>query len=171
MVNSLLDVTAIESGKITLDKRPVDIESLTYSIVRYQKLQADKKQIRLDVQHPAAAPVVLADPRRLSEVLDNLVSNAIKYTSPGGQVNIHFEKTDNRWITHIEDTGQGFLSTEIPYVFSGTRKMTSKPTAGEPSIGFGLLAVKKIIDLHEGDIWVHSEREKGSRFSFALTSA
>lgn len=171
MVNSLLDVTAIEAGKIILDVRPMDLERLAATVVKFQKLRAEKKGIRLDLRPPSQCPVVLADPQRISEVFENLISNAIAYTDQGGEIHVSFESSIGKWITHIEDTGQGFLPDEIPYAFAGTHKMTARPTAGEMSIGFGLLAVKKIIDLHQGEIWLQSERNRGSRFSFALRNA
>ncbi len=171
MVDNLLDVSAIESGKITLDMQPVDLENLTLSILRLQKIIAEKKRIGLSFRPPSGHPVVMGDPNRVAEVMDNLISNAIKYTYPGGSVEVQFEQSDSLWITHVRDSGQGLFEKELAHVFDGSRPLSAKPTGGELSTGLGLIVVKKIVELHHGEIWVTSEKDKGSCFSFSLKSA
>jgi signal transduction histidine kinase len=171
MVEDLLDVSAIESGKISIDMQPVDLENLTLSILRLQKIIADKKHIVVGLRPPQGHPVVLGDPNRVAEVIDNLVGNAIKYTHPGGSVEVRFEEADHRWIIHVQDSGQGLYPEELAHVFDRSRPLSSKPTGGELSTGLGLIVVKKIVELHGGEIWVTSEKNKGSCFSFSLTSA
>jgi signal transduction histidine kinase len=113
---------------------------------------------------------VMADRARLAEILDNLISNAVKYTLPGGRVRVSCEAHERELVTHVEDTGQGFDEAELGGVFAGQR-MSSRPTGGESSTGLGLVIVKKLVELHGGRIWVTSRKGEGSTFSFSLPLA
>jgi len=112
--------------------------------------------------------MVRIDKERIQEVLDNLISNAVKFTNSGGEVQIDFEQNDKYLITNIRDNGQGLDEKELKELFKTYRKFSARPTAGESSTGFGLLIIKKVIDLHETQIWVTSHKDQGSTFSFSL---
>ncbi len=171
LVHQLLDISAIEAGKISLNLvsqslMPVIREREFY----YQKL-AEKKNIHLVIDRINLDYQVLLDRARILEVLDNLVTNAIKYTNPEGKVYLSFEVREDKFITHIKDTGLGLTPEEMEKIFISFQTFSARPTAGETSTGFGLLIVKKIIDLHQGEITVISEKDKGSTFSFSLPLA
>jgi signal transduction histidine kinase len=100
--------------------------------------------------------------------MNNLISNAIKYTYPGGRVRVYCEAQSELIVTHVEDTGQGLNEKDLRDIFSSFKKLSARPTAGESSTGFGLAIVKKIVELHHGKVWVESEHGKGSTFSFSL---
>ncbi len=104
---------------------------------------------------------------RVAEVVDNLVSNALKFTWPGGRVRVFCEQRNGEVVTHVQDTGQGLESDELEWVFSG-KKLSAQPTGGESSTGLGLVIVRKIVELHRGRAWVESKKGEGSRFSFSL---
>jgi signal transduction histidine kinase len=167
LISSLLDVAAIESGKITLDRHPDDLTSLLHECERLHRRYAEQKNIRLVIDgHPV--PEALFDRARIREVIDNLLSNAIKYTHPGGTVRVSCDTTDREIVMHVADTGQGLSARDIESAFVSFGRLSSRPTAGEPSHGLGLAIVKKIVELHGGRVWVESEVGHGSTFSFSI---
>lgn len=171
LIRDLLDLSAIESGKIELDRHAEDMRSLVESSMAAQKDAADRKQIHLTIEHPSELPPVAADAARIREVIDNLISNGVKYTQNGGEVQISFETADGEVITHVRDNGQGLSEEDLKTVFRSFRKLSARPTAGESSTGLGLAIVKRLVEVHGGRVWVTSEKGHGSTFSFALPAA
>lgn len=170
LINGLVDMTAIETGHVHLE---VDRQRLRDVLREHELLQlhaAEKKRIDFQIDHATADHEVLADRVRVGEVIDNLLSNAVKYTPPGGKVRVYCEARNGEVITHVEDTGLGLEEDEIDTAFTGG-KLSARPTAGETSIGLGLAISKKLVELHGGKIWVVSEKNKGSTFSFSLPRA
>lgn len=168
MLNQLLDFSAIETGKLSLNLCEENYLRIFEEREFYYQKLAENKKIDFLIDKTNADQLVLVDKIRLHEVLDNLITNAIKYTQIQGKIEISFE-TDNEFlITHIQDNGQGFFPDEVSNLFKYHKKYSAQPTDGEKSTGFGLLIVKKIIDLHNTDIWVKSEKHMGSCFSFSL---
>ncbi|HOD53336.1 MAG TPA: ATP-binding protein [Candidatus Cloacimonadota bacterium] len=168
MVSDLLNISAIETGKIVLHfKEENFLAVIEEKEFFYQKL-AEKKNINLIIKKESSNCMVRIDKERIQEVLDNLISNAVKFTNSGGEVQIDFEQNDKYLITNIRDNGQGLDEKELKELFKTYRKFSARPTAGESSTGFGLLIIKKVIDLHETQIWVTSHKDQGSTFSFSL---
>lgn len=167
LISSLLDVAAIESGKITLDRHPDDLTSLLHECERLHRRYAEQKNIRLVIDNDPV-PETTFDRARIREVIDNLLSNAIKYTHPGGTVRVSCDTTDREIVMHVADTGQGLSARDIQSAFVSFGRLSSRPTAGEPSTGLGLAIVKKIVELHGGRVWVESEVGRGSTFSFSI---
>ncbi|HEX9736093.1 MAG TPA: GAF domain-containing sensor histidine kinase [Thermoanaerobaculia bacterium] len=168
MVHQLLDVAAIEAGKVELRLERQRLDALLAERSDLHAQTAREKGIDLELDTRSAAGVeVMVDRVRVGEVLDNLVSNAIKFTWPGGRVRVFCERDNGEVVTHVEDTGQGLETYELREVFTG-KKLSARPTAGEPSIGLGLVIVKKIVELHRGRAWVASRKGEGSTFSFSL---
>lgn len=171
LIAELLDISAIESGKVTLEKEWVLLDHLVKEREPLHRRAASKKNIRMEIHsQPQLAPV-LADRSRIGEVVDNLISNAIKYTHQGGSVEVLCESGDGKTITRVRDTGQGLSEEDLKYVFHSFRRLSARPTGGEPSTGLGLAIVKKIVEMHNGRVWVESEKGKGSTFSFELPAA
>lgn len=168
LVHDLLDISAIESGKISLDRSDFDISGLIQETVANSRAAAAQKDISLTICDVANLPALNADVGRIGEVLDNLVTNAIKYTHRGGAIRISCERLDAEIVTHIEDNGQGLGEEDMKSIFKTFKRLSARPTAGESSTGLGLAIVKKIIDLHGGSIWVTSAKGHGARFSFSL---
>ncbi len=171
LLNTLLDYSAIESGKIHLRPETLELEPLLRGIVIDHQLMANPKGIHLELVPTSNSVFVRADPLRLSEILSNLLSNAIKFTWPQGKVKLHYEVREAMVWVHINDNGQGLLAEELPNVFEQIGALSAKPTAGEPSHGLGLAIVKKLVHLHRGEISVSGEKDKGCTFSFSLPLA
>lgn len=168
LVSTLLDWSAIEAGKVNLEKHSESLQRIIDECENLHRRAAEQKNIRLAVERPVLMPNVYVDRNRILEVMDNLLSNAIKYTHPGGAVRVFCEPTDREVCVHVEDTGQGLSQEDLNKVFKSYQKLSARPTAGEVSTGLGLAIVKKVVELHGGRVWVTSEKGKGSRFSFSV---
>ena len=168
MVNDLLDISAIESGKIRINLKKGSFKELFDEREFYYNHLAEKKKIDFILNRDFIDTTILFDKDRIIEVVDNLITNAIKFTNPNGYIKVGFNICNNNLQVYIQDTGQGFKPEELKLVFKEFRKYTARPTAGETSTGFGLMIVKKIIDLHNGSVYLKSEAGKGSTFTFEL---
>ncbi len=168
MVTTLLDISSIESGKVLLNIKKGSLNEILHENEYFHKRLATQKNIKLEYLCDNGMTEVVADHERIVEVVDNLVSNAIKYTYPGGNIKIYCEKREEEIITHIQDNGQGLTQDDMTHIFNTYTKLSARPTAGESSNGLGLAIVKKIVTLHGGKVWVVSEKGKGSIFSFSL---
>lgn len=171
LVNDLLDVASIETGRVELKLEESCMSKLLKERHGLLESVARDKDIRLnldlDADLDSTAHSVPMDRLRVGEILDNLLTNAIKYTPRGGSVRVYCQSLADELITHIEDTGQGLAKKELPWVFSG-RKLSARTTEGESSHGLGLVIVKKLVELHGGRIWLDSKLGRGSTFSFSL---
>jgi len=168
LIRNLLDLSAIESGKLELERRGEDLRVLIEESLSAHRDAAEKKQIRLVMEQPEVLPQVVVDRERIAEVANNLVSNGVKYTHPGGEVHVGFEVADGEVITHVRDTGQGLSEEDLKTIFRTFRRLSARPTGGESSTGLGLTIVKRLVEIHGGRVWVSSEKGKGSTFSFSL---
>lgn len=168
MVHALLDISAIESGKVNLHCNTENLNSLLEECEKLHRRTAAQKKIELVVDKNDHLPPVLIDRERVVEVVDNLVGNAIKYTQPGGTVRVFCEVSNDEVVTNVQDTGQGLYEDEIQIVFDGLRRLSATPTAGESTTGLGLAIVRKIVELHGGRVWARSRKGEGSTFSFSI---
>lgn len=166
-VSRLLDVAAIESGRLDVELEPGRLDELLRERRSVHAAWAASKEIEVELELPRGEPIVLMDRGRVGEVVDNLLSNAIKFTSPGGRVRLVSEVGEKEVTTRIQDDGPGLDREELEQAFTG-KKLGPRPTAGEPSSGLGLVIVKKIVDLHGGRVWVESRKGQGCVFSFTL---
>ena len=108
------------------------------------------------------------DRLRMSQVLENLLSNAVKFTNPNGYITISCSIYHNNFLVNVADSGQGLNKADLDNIFKSFTKLSAKPTGGETSTGLGLVIVKKLVNLHGGDVWVESEPGKGSKFMFTI---
>lgn len=172
LVENLLNVSRIERGAFAVNLVAMDWVANIKKCVAELNDRAKEKRITLSFQDPATIfPQVRADPLRINEVLNNLITNAIKYTEPGGKVTIWLEKNSDSVITHVSDTGHGIPKEAIPHLFGKFYRVPGRLELAQKGTGLGLYIAKSIVDLHHGKIWVNSEIEKGSTFSFTLPIA
>ena len=166
LVEKLLDVTAIEIGRIEIHPAPFSLADLVREQLPLHERTAAEKSISLAVE--LDEPLVLEGDRlRLAQVLDNLVTNAIKYTEPGGSVRVRATEDEGTVVLEVVDTGQGLFPEELQHLFTG-RKLSARPTAEETSTGLGLVIVKRLVDLHGGSLEVTSTKDEGSTFRVRL---
>lgn len=171
VVGDLLDVSSIESGTLRIEPRPENIAALLEEAVQLYSTLAAEKGIAL-ARRPGGEEVwALADRDRITEAITNLLTNALKFTPPGGRVTVWCETAAGEVVTHVEDTGPGLTADDLRAVFRRFGKLSARPTGDEPSTGLGLAIVKKIVDAHSGRVWAANAEGGGARFSFALPLA
>lgn len=168
LLNDLLDLSQIESGKLELRREPTDVVALVTQNVELNRIIASKKKIDVALVCGADIPHLDVDPGKIEQVLSNLISNGIKYSHPDTTVTVSVERHENDVLISVRDQGQGIPAEELHKVFQEFQKTSVKSTAGEKSTGLGLAIVQKIVDGHGGRIGVESEVGKGSTFYFSL---
>ena len=168
LLNDLLDITTIESGKIDLQPTPVPMTPYLAEIQHYHQRLAERKRIRLVTEVAENLPTVCFDQERIRQVLNNLLSNAIKFSPTHTLVRLTVLPTPMGVEFSVIDQGQGIRVEEQSMLFGAFQRTSVKPTAGEHSTGLGLSICKKIVELHGGTIGVESEVGRGSRFFFTL---
>lgn len=169
LIGSLLESTSASLGKMTLHLGEIDIvELIQHSIEMHKKALESKSQYI--AFHTPTHCIMYADERKLYQIADNLISNAIKYSYPQTVIDITLRDNDNETITFmVKDEGQGLDEHDLSKVFGQFQRLSSQPTAGESSTGLGLHIVKHIVELHGGTITVESEgKNKGCLFTVVL---
>jgi signal transduction histidine kinase len=168
MVEALLADAMEDALDINLKLQPCDLAALVREVVDSSRQTAERKRQKINVQGPDSL-IVQADSDRMWETIDNLVSNAIKYTQAGGTIDIGVERGGDKARITVRDNGQGLFPEDISRVFGRFQRLSAKPTGGETSTGLGLSIVKKIVDLHGGHITVESPGpQKGATFAVTL---
>lgn len=168
LVDEILDVSAIESGTFRLERSEVDLnEAAAHSIAMHHH-HAARKSIELRIERAAAAAVVQADAGKIDQVLNNLITNALKFSYPGDSVDVSVHSDGDGWTVSVQDHGVGIAPDEQARLFLPFEKLSARSTAGEPNTGLGLAIVRRIIDAHGGRIEVASAPGTGSRFSVWL---
>jgi PAS domain S-box-containing protein len=168
-VSDFLDLSKIEAGHIELVKQPVDLKALIHESLVEHSIQADKRQISLRRQIDSELPTIWLDPRRFNQVLSNLLSNALKFSDDGGDVEVGARRGGGNEINvWVKDTGIGIASDEIGEIFEKYRQVSSGRNSRYRGTGLGLVICKKIVEAHGGRIWGESERGKGVTIFFSL---
>ncbi|MGJ3522912.1 response regulator [Nitratidesulfovibrio sp. D1] len=166
LVNDLLDVTVIESGRLDLVLQPGDLAVLAAERLSFASLAAGAKNIRIDKHFEHAQ--CMFDPRRMAQVFDNLLSNAVKFTPPQTCITVAVRVDGAEAVFEVADEGPGILPEERERMFLSFEKLSARPTAGEASTGLGLTIVKRIVTAHGGRVWVESEPGSGAAFRVAV---
>ncbi len=164
-------ILTLESQIVNLDLNRVHLEEIAQDVHTRNKVAADNKSISFFCTKQDNLPPVDIDPQKIDEVIDNLVSNAIKFTQNGGTVRINTLKKDNNIVVEVNDNGLGLSEADIRRAFQRGVKLSAKPTGGEHSSGLGLWIVKKLVEAHHGRVWVQSALGKGSTFAFSIPIA
>ena len=167
LIEDLLDVATIEAGKLQLDLQPVDLVQLVQKNLARSRLVAARKNTTLELE---TAPVhrVMLDAGKIEQVLDNLLTNAIKYSPPGSRVAISIRPAEEGILLAVYNPGPGIPAEEIGQLFKPFQRTSVKATGGEKSTGLGLVIVKRIVEGHGGRIWVESQPGAGTTFFVSL---
>lgn len=171
LVEDMLDISKIESGNLSLDFEEADIISLLNRSVSLNYHLSRKKNITIVTDYPSNSLFVQADSKKILQVLDNLISNAIKFSNPGSDIRVQIDSYDSAVEVSVIDQGKGIPEKEMKQLFSPFPKISVTSTGGEKSTGLGLAICKRIIEGHNGQIGAESEAGKGSRFFFTLPKA
>ena len=170
LINKLLDVNKIESGQLDPQCRPLDWKDIVEIVGRRYLEAAGKKNIVIEFELAPAPVIVNLDAACIDQVLDNLISNAVKYSNLGGQIVLRLEAADGMALFSVQDSGPGIMAEELPRLFERFQRLSSQPTAGENSVGLGLSIVHKLVNLMHGRVWCESIEGQGATFfvQFAL---
>jgi len=164
LITNLLDVNAIEAGKLSLNLVPQEISAVLQLTLDDYKLRAEQKNITLVFHNHMGLCHAQVDTDTLQQILDNLVSNALKYSPSGTTTQVHLCEMRDRIRIVVEDQGPGLSFEDQQRLFGKFTRLSAKPTAGEHSTGLGLFIVKKLVEAMKGQIWCESELDKGSKF-------
>jgi signal transduction histidine kinase len=163
----LLDTVKTGSGRIQLQLEPVDMKSLIQgTCVQIAPLLQGKEQ-KLTTDLPPALPLIRGDGPRLEQVMLNLMTNAVKFTPPGGSISIRVKEQDAVLVVAVKDNGIGIAKEEQSRLFKPYSRI-SADRQSQPGLGLGLALAKQVVELHGGKIWVDSEVGCGSTFAFSL---
>ncbi|MBN1650056.1 MAG: HAMP domain-containing histidine kinase [Bacteroidales bacterium] len=168
LLNDLLDVSAIESGNLNLSLVKTDLVSVIHRNVELNNVIAQKKEITIYVNQTDSIPEIVFDIGKIEQVLNNLISNAVKFSNPGTKVVVTISRIDNELQVSVKDQGQGIPEEEIEKLFKPFETTSVRSTAGEKSTGLGLSIVSNLVLGHKGKIWVESKVGQGSSFFFSL---
>ncbi len=168
LVHNLLDINAIEQGKFNLSPEPLDLNAAVAHVVDGYRRRASDKRIRLELAAPMEEVTVRADARVVRQVVDNLVSNAVKFTPPRGAVEVRVEQADGCAVLLVRDTGPGLSAEDQSRLFQKYARLSARTTGGESSTGLGLSIVKRLVEASGGAVVCRSELGRGSTFSVEL---
>jgi len=172
MVQNLLDANRIERGELQLNLAPTDLGPALNSVVESQRTHAAAKQQTIQLEVSTTLVLALVDPGITVQVLENLVSNAVKYSPPGKNIFVRLEPSATAVRCAVRDEGPGLSAEDQKKLFGKFARLSAKPTGGEHSTGLGLSIVKKMVEAMNGKVWCESELGKGATFivEFSTTS-
>ncbi len=173
MVRNLLDANAVERGEIQLNLTPCDLASLLDTVVDSYRLAAENKRQTILVKPTPDPVIVLADPNVTIQVLENLVSNAVKYSPIGKEITAGVALGNGAGRAKVQDEGPGLSIDDMKRLFGKFARLSPKPTGGEHATGLGLSIVKRLVESMNGRVWCESELGKGCTFivEFPLATA
>ncbi len=171
MVDHLISDAMADAFDITIRREPVDVAALVSEVAEANQPLAVNKQQTIAVTAPPNI-VTMCDTDRIREAIDNLISNAIKYSPIGGRISVTVAREADNTVIRVTDQGAGLSPEDLGRLFGRFQRLSAKPTAGESSTGLGLSIVKRIIDMHGGEVTAASPGpNKGSTFTITLPAA
>jgi PAS domain S-box-containing protein len=165
MVENMLDASRLQAGGMRLNMSEVALDQLAERLVEKFRTQSDKHQLAVDF--PPNFPVIVGDEARLTQVLSNLLSNALKY-APGGQVTVRGTSTPTEVIVAVTDQGPGVAEADLPHIFNRFYRANSDLTKRVKGTGLGLYLAKAVVEAHRGRISVESHAGRGATFYFSI---
>ena len=157
LIEDILDVSRIITGKLTIEPQRLDMASLVETTLGGLLPAAALKQIQLTHEIPDDLPIIEGDPKRLQQILGNVISNAIKFTADEGEVHVRGAVSDDQLVIEVRDSGAGIASELLPYIFDRFRQGDSRSTRRHGGLGLGLAIARHLVELHGGDIQAFSD--------------
>jgi PAS domain S-box-containing protein len=166
IVDNLLELSRYQANRLTLTPEPIEITRVISRITKQSSKKSDKHRLVTSVSPDL--PAVIADPTRIERILDNLISNAIKYSPEGGEIRITVQRQNNDIVLSVLDQGIGIAAADQELLFQAFQRLENPRWTGIQGVGLGLVVCKRLVEAHGGRIWVESEQGKGSTFFFTL---
>lgn len=167
VINDILHLAKLETGRIVLAERKFDLARMVRDVVDEQRESAERGELTLILEAPSKG-LIIGDSHMLRMVIENIVSNAIKYTPPGGTVTIRLTRRASRWLLMVKDTGVGIAKADFPKLFQQFSRINNPRTEVVTGTGVGLYLAYHLTVLHGGSIGIASRRGKGSTFTVRL---
>jgi two-component system sensor histidine kinase/response regulator len=171
LVENLMDVNAIEQGRMKIDIAPCELGELLRGVTSNYQTKARAKSQQLAISEGEGPLVAMADPHSTIQIFDNLVSNAIKYSPSGKRIDVRLLRRNGVIRCEVEDQGPGLTKDDLNKMFGKFARLSAKPTAGEPSTGLGLSIVKRMVEAGGGKVWCESQPGQGAKFIVELPAA
>jgi signal transduction histidine kinase len=170
LVDQLIELSRIETGLIEPRREPIAMREIAQGVATGMEARAQQQQVTIQVDSATQLPPISADPDQMRQIFFNLIGNAVKFTSQGGEVRVSWaiEKRVNELITTVRDTGIGVGPGDLPHIFDRFYRADKARARATGGAGLGLAIVKSIIDAHGGRVWAESEKDKGTAIMFAL---
>ncbi len=168
LTDDLQELALAEAGQLRLSRQPVNMADLVHTSLEAVRLQAETHGLSLRVAAPDDLPLVDADPLRVAQVLRNLVSNALEFTPPGGEIAVSVASDGKDVRVEVRDTGPGIAPEHVPFVFERFYRVDPSRSRSTGGAGLGLTIVKNLVEAHGGRVWVQSTPGVGSTFGFSL---
>lgn len=168
LINDLLDLVRLESGKMEVKREPVALEPFLSGLANAVKKSAEDRAIHLQVISDPAISAVLADSDKLERILLNLLFNALKFTPAGGKVEVKAERQNGQLVLRVSDTGAGIGEEQLPFIFDRFWQADTSSERKYGGVGIGLALVKELVEVQGGEVAVTSEIGKGTQFTVRL---
>ena len=171
LIDDLFELAQLDAGYLDLNKEKIDLSDLISDTLESFAARAESLSLILKGRVEPDVQLVWADPEKLTRILDNLLSNALRYTPPGGTITLSARKRRKDTVVLVEDTGSGIDPEHIPQIFDPfyrEEKSRMRDDSGQAGVGLGLAIAKGLIEAHGGEIWVDSEPGMGTEFGFTL---
>ncbi|MFW6151276.1 MAG: sensor histidine kinase, partial [Chloroflexota bacterium] len=171
LVDDLQDLSVMETGQLALDRGPEDVASMVAPVADSARRQAAESGVSIIQLVPDDLPRVDADRQRISQVLHNLLQNALTHTPEGGRVTVSATRQDQQVEIAVTDTGEGIPPQDLPHVFDRLYRVDKSRARATGGTGLGLTIARRLVEAHGGTIRAESQPGKGSRFIFTLPVA
>ncbi|MEJ5200030.1 MAG: hybrid sensor histidine kinase/response regulator, partial [Anaerolineae bacterium] len=166
LINDYLDFAKIEAGYLKLDRQTVDLRDVVEAGVRFGQVQAQSKNQTVILDLPQQPLYACVDPERIKQVVDNLVSNAVKYTPEGGRITVQLYRDGKFALLRVSDTGQGISKAQMEVLFTKYQRLPGETARRIQGTGLGLFIVKQTVEAHGGSVWAESEGIPGKGSTF-----
>ncbi len=170
MVGQILDVTRMEEGRMTMERIPCYVDEIIHRAIETHYPILNKNANRLEIHIETGLPAVSADPARISQVIVNLISNAVRFTA-NGLITVSANRENAYIVVCAADTGAGISRSQLPYIFERYKSMQKSGAGKDTGTGLGLYICKHIVEQHGGKIWIESEEGRGTSAFFTLPIA
>jgi signal transduction histidine kinase len=171
LVDNLQELALAEAGQLKLERQPVALMEIVDKVVNVLQPQATDKGLTIRVDLPADLPPAYADPKRVGQILRNLLANAMSYTPPGGEITVAARAVGSEVEVSVQDTGIGIAPEHLPHVFERFYRADKSRARTTGGAGLGLAIVRQLVEAHGGRVGVESAMGKGTTFTFTLPMA